>query len=264
MANRFEDKVAVVTGAGQGIGRAIVLNFAREGADIVVVDLNADTAGKTVGEIEKLGRRAIWVDADVVDAKQVDRIVEATIREFGKIDIWINNVGGRRGTKLARLTDMDEEVWDAVMANNLRATFLGGRAAAREMIKRGSGIIINISSILEKTGGINAGHYSSSKAAIIRFTDVLAKELGPDGIRVNAVCPGYVDTPALRESMALLAEESGKTFEEIIEEMAATAIPVRRSEKAEDVAKVVAFLCSDDADYMTGQAINVTGGLEVH
>lgn len=257
-------KVAVVTGAAQGIGRAIVLRLAGEGADIVVVDINPTMAKKTVNEIKGLGQRAIWVEADVIDAKQINRVVEETVKSFGQIDIWVNNVGGRRGTNLSTLIEMEEEVWDAVIANNLKATFLGSKAAAREMMKRGSGTIINISSILGKTGSVNAGHYSSAKAGIIRFTDVLAKELGPYGIRVNAVCPGYVDTPALRESMASLVDESGKTFEEIMEEMATTNIPLRRSQKPEDVAKVVAFLCSDDADYMTGQAINVTGGLEMH
>jgi len=264
MEHRFKDKVAVVTGAGQGIGHAIALKLAREGADIVVVDVNPDTAKETVREIEELGQQAIWVNADVIDAQQVENIIGETLKAFGKIDIWVNNVGGRRGTQLCRLVDMEEEVWDAVIANNLKATFLCSKAAAREMIKRRQGKIINISSFLGKTGGVNAGHYSSAKAGIIRFTDVLAKELGPYGINVNAVCPGYVDTPALRESMASLVEESGKSFEKIMEEIAASDIPLRRSEKAEDVANVVAFLCSKDASYMTGQAINVTGGLEMH
>lgn len=264
MANRFEGKVAVVTGGGQGIGRAIALKFAREGADIVVADISHDKAEKTAREIERTGCRAMSIKADVISARGVDEIVAQTLRTFGRIDIWVNNVGGRRNTQLARLIDMEEEVWDAVIANNLKSTFLCSRAAAREMVKRGQGCIVNISSILGKTGGINASHYSSAKAAIIRFSDVLAKELGPHGIRVNAVCPGYVDTPALRESMASLVEQSGKSFEDIMKDLAASDIPVRRSQEPEDVANVVAFLCSEEADYMTGQAINVSGGLEMH
>lgn len=264
MEPRFSDQVAVVTGGGQGIGRAISLRLGRERAKIVIGDSNPATAQTVAAEIQSSGGQAIAVQADVIFRPQVDQLVQEAIRAFGKIDIWVNNVGGRRNTRLSKIADMEEEVWDAVLANNLKATFLGCRAAAREMIKRRTGKIINISSILGKTGAINAGHYSAAKAGIIRLTDVLAKELGSYGIRVNAVCPGYVDTPALRESLTSLVAESGKTFEEIMAEMAARDIPLGRSEKPEDVAKVVAFLCSEDGDYMTGQAINVTGGQEVH
>ena len=264
MDQRLKGKVAVVTGAGQGIGRAIALRLAQEGADIVIGEINPETAKRVVDEIQALGRKAIWVQADVIFSQQVDNLAQETIQIFGRVDIWVNNVGGRRKTRLSKIVDMDDEVWDAVIASNLRSTFLGSRAAAREMVKRHSGKIINISSILGKTGAINVGHYAAAKAGIIRFTDVLAKELGPFGIQVNAVCPGYVDTPALRESLTSLIAESGKTFEDIMAEMAAKDIPLGRSEKPEDVANVVTFLCSEDANYMTGQSINVTGGQEVH
>lgn len=264
MEKRLKDRVAVVTGGGQGIGRAISLRLAREGADVVIVEINATTANQVVTEGLTLGRKAIALYADVIDRPQVNHVVRETVQAMGKIDIWVNNVGGRRNTQLSRIVDMKEEVWDAVIANNLKSTFLCSQAAAREMIRRRSGKIINIASLLGKTGVVNVGHYAAAKAAVIRFTDVLAKELGPYGIQVNAVCPGYVDTPALRESLASLTAEGGKTFEEIMAEMAVRDIPLGRSEMPEDVANVVAFLCSDDASYMTGQAINVTGGQEVH
>jgi len=264
MEQRLRDRVAVVTGGGQGIGKAISLKLASEGADIVIGEINPATAKQVVAEIQGLHRRAIYVLADVIYSEPINNLVREAMQAFGKIDVWINNVGGRRKTRLSKIADMEEEVWDAVIANNLKSTFLGSRAAAREMIKKKSGKIINIASILGKTGVINAGHYAAAKAGIIRLTDVLAKELGPYGINVNAVCPGYVDTPALRESLASLVAQSGKTFEEIMAEMAVKEIPLGRSETPEDVAHVVAFLCSAEANYMTGQAINITGGQEVH
>jgi NAD(P)-dependent dehydrogenase (short-subunit alcohol dehydrogenase family) len=161
-------------------------------------------------------------------------------------------------------TSITDEELKRIIDINLTATILCTRAVGSHFLARRSGKIINISSILGKTGAIHVGHYAAAKAGIIRFTDVLAKELGPFGIQVNAVCPGYVDTPALRESLTSLVAESGKTFEEIMAEMATKDIPLGRSEKPEDVANVVTFLCSEEANYMTGQAINITGGQEVH
>lgn len=140
---RLSDQVAVVTGGGQGIGRAISLRLARQRARVVIGDLNPATAQKVAAEIQSSGGQAIAVQADVIFSPQVDQLVQEAIRAFGKIDIWVNNVGGRRNTRLSKVADMEEELWDAVIANNLKATFLGCRAAAREMIKRGAGKIIN-------------------------------------------------------------------------------------------------------------------------
>jgi 3-oxoacyl-[acyl-carrier protein] reductase len=241
----LRDKFAIVTGAGQGIGRGIALKLAEKGADVVVSDINMETATQTAKEVETLGRRALAVKADVSKRDEVEEMVAATLEEFGKLDILINNAGIARSATLLKLT---EEAWDEVLVVNLRGIFHTTQAVAAHMIEARYGKIVNISSIYGRTGTVGDSNYAASKAGIIGFTKSTARELARHNINVNAILPGMVDTPLLRGI-------PDHYLQPMIEE-----IPLRRVGTPEDIGNVAAYLASDEARYITGAAIEVTGG----
>ncbi len=258
----LKDRVALITGAGRGIGQGIALRFAREGAVLALVDVDPSFLDETATRLRAAGARFACFPGDVSRTADVERFFDDAVAQFGGVDICVNNAGvGGDGTPLVMTSD---EGFDRVIAVNLRGVFLCARAAARRMVARGrSGRIINVSSQAGKTGFPLLGPYCAAKAGVLLLTQVLAKELAGAGILVNAVCPGTIDTPLLRGGLELFAAAQGVSFEEFALK-SFPPIPLGRIGTPEDVAKLVTFLASDDADYMTGQAVNVTGGQEMH
>ena len=268
-------KVALVTGAGgkNGIGRAIATRLAKEGADVAVNDITdhpyaadqADWQGlpDVVREIEAMGQRAISVVADVSDAKQVREMVNQTVTHFGKIDILVNNAGTIAGKDRVHVVDLAEEDWDRVQQVNVKGVFLCSQAVARHLIAQGTGgKIINMSSVTGKRGSARFAAYSASKFAVIGFTQSLAHELAPYQINVNAICPGLVDTERFGHLASVLMPDHLSADEQISEyaRRSEAAIPLGRLAEGEDVAKMAAFLASDQAAYLTGVSITVSGG----
>jgi len=238
-------KRAIVTGAGQGIGKATALKLAQRGADVVVDDINTETAPQTAQEIQALGRKGVAVIADVSKRDEVEQMIQTAMDELGGVDILVNNAGIARSNVLARLKD---EQWDEVLDVNLKGIFYCTQAAARSMMKQRSGKIISISSIYGRIGVIGDANYSASKSGIVGFTKSVARELARYNINVNAIMPGLVDT-------AILRGIPEKYLNPMIEE-----IPLKRVGRPEDIANVVAFLASEDSSYMTGAVLEVTGG----
>ena len=268
-------KVALVTGAGgkNGIGRAIATRLAKEGADVAVNDITdhpyaadqTDWQGlpDVVREIEAMGQRAISVVADVSDAKQVREMVNQTVTHFGKIDILVNNAGTIAGKDRVHVVDLAEEDWDRVQQVNVKGVFLCSQAVARHLIAQGTGgKIINMSSVTGKRGSARFAAYSASKFAVIGFTQSLAHELAPYQINVNAICPGLVDTERFGHLASVLMPDHLSADEQISEyaRRSEAAIPLGRLAEGEDVAKMAAFLASDQAAYLTGVSITVSGG----
>jgi NAD(P)-dependent dehydrogenase (short-subunit alcohol dehydrogenase family) len=273
----LKGKVAIVTGAGRklGIGRGIALRLARDGADVAVADICREFEEfpgyglgmweglkETADEISALGVRGLPVRVDVTDAAQVEEMVRQTVEALGRLDIIVNNAGGAPGP--APVIALEEAAWNKTMAINATGTFLCSRAAARKMLAQGQGgKIINISSIAGKQASPFLAAYCAAKAAVIGLTRTMALELAAANIQVNAVCPGQVDTELTRWGWQLEAGMRGTTYEEVMKKTI-SEIPVGRLEMPDDVANVVAFLASSQSDYMTGQAINVSGGQVMH
>lgn len=257
----LRDRVAVVTGGASGIGRGIALRFAREGAKVAILDIAQERLDATAAALAEAGAPALAIRADVSVTDDVERAFAMVIERFGRVDILVNNAG--IGNPPVPIVQMDDEGWDRTIAVNLRSVFLCSRAAARQMIRQGGGgRIISVASQAGKTGYPRLTPYCASKAGIILFTQAFAKEVAPHGILVNCVCPGTIDTPLLRAGVEQ-ATGGAVPFERAIATML-PAIPLGRIGYPEDVAKLVAFLASDEADYMTGQAINISGGQEMH
>lgn len=241
------DKVALVTGGSRGIGKEIALQLAKEGANVAVNYAgNKEKAAAVVEEIKLLGRDAIALQGDVANAKAVQAMMKAVIDHFGTIDIIVNNAGITKDNLLMR---MKEEDWDAVINTNLKGVFLCTKAVTRQMMRQRSGRIINIASIVGVSGNPGQANYVAAKAGVIGLTKSAAKELASRGITVNAVAPGFIST-----------DMTDALDDEVKEEML-KQIPLARFGEAKDVAKVVAFLASDDAAYMTGQTLHVDGGM---
>jgi NAD(P)-dependent dehydrogenase (short-subunit alcohol dehydrogenase family) len=258
----IKDKVAIVTGGGGGIGKAIAMRLAGEGVKVVVADLNAETARNAIDEIKAGGGDGLAVSCDATKPEDVDAMVQKTISAYGVIDILVNNVGGGTGINLVIQSQVED--WDKTVEMNLRSVYLSCRAVAKAMISRKQGRIINISSIAGKSGEPLLGPYCASKFGVIGFTQVLARELARYDITVNAVCPGYVFTPgweklakALKDSQTALAD---KSLREIFEARVKAVTPLRRPQPPEDIADMVAYLASERARNITGQSINVDGG----
>ncbi|HZQ61339.1 MAG TPA: SDR family NAD(P)-dependent oxidoreductase [Casimicrobiaceae bacterium] len=251
---RFEGRVALVTGAAQGIGYDTAEKFAEEGAHVVVCDLAAGAAREGAERIAaKHGVRAIGHGCDVADEGAVEELVTATVKQLGGLDILVNNAGVTRDNLLFKMSAAD---WDAVMNVHLRGTFLCTRAAQRHMVEKRYGKIVNLSST-SALGNRGQANYSSAKAGLQAFTRTAAIELGPFNINVNAVAPGFVDTEMTRQTAA----RRGYSVEEY-KSMRAKSIPLGRVGVPRDIANVIAFLCSEDASFVSGQIIYVKGGPE--
>ncbi len=243
---RLENKVALITGGGRGIGKAIVLALAKEGADIVACDINLENLKEVASEIEKLGRRVLVLKADVSKVSEVDEMVKKALDKFTKIDILVNNAGITRDNLILR---MSEEEWDQVLDINLKGAFNCLKAVARPMMKQRRGRIINIASVVGIMGNPGQANYAASKAGIIGLTKSAAKELASRGINVNAIAPGFIKT-AMTED---LSDE--------VKERLTSQIPLKRLGEVADVANLVVFLTGDDASYITGEVIKVDGGM---
>ena len=249
--SRFTERVAVVTGAAQGIGQATALRLASDGARVAVVDVDAERASPVVQRIEAAGGQAAAFGCDVSAREQVDATVEAVISRFGRIDILVNNAGITRDNLVFKMSD-DE--WDAVLDVNLKSVFLFTRAVQRHMVEARYGRIVSLSS-RSALGNRGQANYAAAKAGIQGLTATLAIELGPFNITVNAVAPGYVATPMTDAT----ARRVGSTPEER-QRIAAESTPLRRVAQPEEIASVIAFFASDDAAYVSGQTLYVNGG----
>lgn len=243
----LEGKTALVTGASRGIGKAIALELAKHGANVAINFAgNKEMAEAVAKEISEMGNKAITVQANVSDESQVKNMIKETIATFGSLDILVNNAGVTRDQLLMR---MKEEDFDHVINTNLKGVFLCTKAVTRQMMKQRSGKIINIASIVGVSGNPGQANYVAAKAGVIGFTKTVAKELATRNILVNAVAPGFIRTDMTDE----LTEEQKQAI--------LTNIPLEKLGTAEDVAKTVRFLASDDANYITGQTIHIDGGL---
>jgi NAD(P)-dependent dehydrogenase (short-subunit alcohol dehydrogenase family) len=259
----LKDKVAIITGGGRGIGHGVALRYAKEGARLALVDIQQEHLDETAKVLDESGTGVeyITIQADVSSSAEVQRFFDATVERFSRLDILVNNAG--IGNPPVPIVDMPEDAWDRTIAVNLKSVFLCSKLAARQFIKQGGGgRIISVASQAGKTGFAMLTPYCASKAGVVLFTQALAKEVGAHKINVNCVCPGTIDTPLLRGAGMGL----NLTDDQFTEAMkrALPTIPLGRVGYPEDVAKIITFLASDDADYMTGQAINISGGQEMH
>ena len=249
-------KVAIVTGGARGIGKSIVEGFAKEGASVVISDILFDVARELAEKLTRNGTRVLAVKTDVSKKSDAHNLAAATMKEFGKIDILVNAAGIIRDTMLV---DIEEEEWDQILDINVKGVYLITRAVVPHMIATRQGKIVNISSRSGKDAQAGLSHYGASKFAIIGITQSLAKELAPNDINVNAVCPGIVRTDMWERILDDRSAHTGVPREEIWTRMIET-IPLKRPQVPEDMANMVLFLCSDIARNITGEAINVNGG----
>ena len=249
----FEDlkgKVAIITGARRGMGQAHALKLAEHGVKVVVSDISKDDCEKVVEEIKEMGGEAMAIKCDVSKKKEVEEMVEKTIAQFGKLDILVNNAGILAFTPFL---EIKEEEWDKIIDVNLKGYFLCAQAAAKEMVKQKSGVIINIASIA--MGQVGCGfatlaHYTASKGGIVGMTETLAQELAPYNIRVNAISPGLIETPMVEPIM-----QDQATSQAML-----ARVPLKRMGKPEEISNAVLFLASDESSYMTGSVVVVDGG----
>jgi NAD(P)-dependent dehydrogenase (short-subunit alcohol dehydrogenase family) len=244
-------KVAVITGGASGIGRATSLLFAREGASVVIADVNQAAGSELVKEISDQGSKAIFDHADVTQADDCQRVVDRAMREFGGVHILFNNAGIIRR---ASVVDLSEAEWDRVMAVNVKSVFLMSRAVIPVMARQGGGTIINTASGWGLTGGSKAAVYCASKGAVVLLTKAMAVDHGPQNIRVNCICPGDTDTPMLRNE----AEQLGEIHDRFLSEAARR--PLGRVGKPEEIAQAALYLASDQSSFVTGTALVVDGG----
>ena len=242
----FKGQVALITGAARGIGRAIALSLAKRGADIAVADISSESARETAAEIASLGVKAVPVALDVSKSSEVSGAIEGVVKEFGRLDIVVNNAGI---TKDGLILRMKEDDWDAVISINLKGVFLCSREAVKVMVKQRYGRIVNIASVVAFMGNPGQANYSASKAGIVGLTKTIAKEYASRGITANAVAPGFIAT-AMTDALA----------ENVREEML-KSIPVGKFGSVDDVANAVVFLSSPETAYITGQVIHVNGGM---
>ncbi len=243
---RVKDKVVIITGGGSGIGKETGLLFAREGAKVVVADVNEKAGAETVDTIKNAGGEALFAKLDVSNREQTKQVVKDTIAKYGRIDVLINNAGIIQDALVIKMT---EDQWDKVININLKGPFNCIQAVAEQMIAQGSGVILNISSIVALYGNVGQTNYAATKAGLVGMTKTLAKELGKKGIRVNAIAPGFIYTPMTA------------TVPEKILDMMKEKTPLKRLGTPGDIANALLFLSSDDASFINGAVISVDGGL---
>lgn len=254
---QLENKTAVITGAGVGIGKGIALRLASEGANVVVLDRDEETARATADEVRRMGRRGEALCVDVGDFEQVRHAIKHSIEVFGAVDVLVNNAGI---SPMGLLVDTSLDTFDRVMRVNVNGVFHGCKAVGPHMMERRSGKIVNIASWFGKVGKHSFGAYCASKFGVIGLTQSLAMEMAEYGVNVNAVCPGTIVETAMREETDREAIRLGR----LTAKQREGQIPIGRVGLPSDIANVVAFLASAESDYMTGQSINVTGGLLMH
>ncbi|MBV1818205.1 3-oxoacyl-[acyl-carrier-protein] reductase [Bacteroidales bacterium MSK.15.36] len=243
----LKEKNALVTGGSRGIGRATAIELSKEGANVIITyNSNEEKAKEVIKEIEKNGVKGLAIKADVSSEEDVKSMMKTIKSQFDSIDVLVNNAGVTKDNLLIR---MKSEDWDKVINTNLKGVYLCTKAVVRGMMKKRHGKIVNIASVVGISGNAGQGNYSASKAGVIGFTKSIAKELGSRGINVNGVAPGFVET----DMTEVLSED--------IKEQSLKLIPLERFAKPEDIANVVVFLCSEKANYITGQIINVDGGM---
>jgi 3-oxoacyl-[acyl-carrier protein] reductase len=243
---KLKGEVAIVTGGGAGIGRAIAMAMAREGADVAIWDVNEALAEEAAAAVRKSGRKSLAMKVDVSQSTEVNAGVQKVVKEWGRIDILVNNAGVCEVTPVDQI---EEKAWDRMFAVNVKGVFLCSQAVMKFMMKQKSGKIINLGSLAGKVGGIAAGaHYAATKAAVLCLTKSLAKFLGPHGVRVNAMAPGVIETDMTR----MITGGDWRNF--------VATIPLGRIGDVKEVAKVAVFLASDDSSYLTGETIDINGG----
>lgn len=256
----LKGKSAIVTGGGQGIGRGIALALAKHGADVMVCDLNPESASNTAKEIEAMGRKSLAFQMDVTKEEDTKKMAQEAAGYFGKIDLLYNNAGT---ISMSEIENLEVEAWDRIFAVNCKGVFLCSKAVIPYMKKNGGGRIINTASQAGKTGLPLLTHYCATKAAVILFTKGLALELASHNILVNSICPGSVMTDMTVKESEWASLITGEAPQDILKKWEG-AIPLKRYAEPADIANVAVFLASEYSSYMTGQAINVTGGQEMH
>jgi NAD(P)-dependent dehydrogenase (short-subunit alcohol dehydrogenase family) len=249
---QLQGKRAIITGAATGIGAVTAQMFAQEGAGVVVADVNEDAGQRTVAEIRERGGEAHFVRTDVTRESDVEALIKGGAGALGGLDVLFNNAGAQRS---GPITEFDQEQWDLLMAVNPRSCFFGVKHAVPVLRQAGGGSIINMASLAAVKGGAGLTAYSASKGAIVAFTKALAPELAPDNIRVNAVCPGWIDTPFNQPAIDFMGgrEEQERVVKRIV--------PMGRQGTPEEIAPIAVYLASDGSSYMTGQALVVDGGV---
>jgi len=245
---RLLDKVAIITGGARGIGEATAKKFVKEGAKVVIADINQEDIERTVNEIKAMGGEITGVIVDVTSRESVDKMINDTVEKYGRIDVLVNNAGITMDSTLIKMT---EDQWDKVIDVNLKGVFNCGQAAAKVMAEQGSGVILNASSVVGIHGNFGQTNYAATKWGVIGMTKTWAKELGRKGVRSNAVAPGFILTPMVQ-----------KMPEDVLEIMKNKA-PLRRLGEPEDIANAYAFLASDEAKFITGSVLEVTGGVVI-
>jgi len=257
----LKDRVAIVTGGGNGIGRSICINMAKEGARVIAGDIIQEAALETVDTIKKEGGDALALKMDVTQKSEVQAVTADVLRTYGRIDVLVNNAGM---DKKGGITELEESTWDMLMDLNLKGLFLCTQAVIPSMIEKRYGRIVNISSMAGKTGEPLTSPYCATKFGVIGFTQSVALEVGKYNITVNAVCPGPVDTDLIKNSVAQSAAIKGMKPEDFLQEFFIQPTPLGRIAQPEDVARAVIFLASDSAEFITGSSLNVSGGREMH
>ena len=248
---RLKDKVAIVTGSASGIGKAIALAFAREGAAVVGADVNAEGGEQVAREIEQAGGKASFIETDVSESARIINLIDKTIEQFGALDIMVNNAGIE---VFSRLADTEEEMWDRLMAINLRGVFVGTRDALPKMLEKGGGVIINMASVAGIMGAGGLAAYNAAKGGVVLLTKNTAMDYGSQNIRANCLCPGFISTPMVDAVLAMPG--AGAMKDKIID-----LCPAGRLGKPEEIANCAVFLASDESSYMNGHALVVDGGM---